>query len=210
MWQIQPMEFFQVLIWKMVLNLNQLQFLLWISIIINTLPTVTALPEERPVPEIPFKLFSQFIQDNFSSRISLSRVLVILFTMTDNTDLLNLHSRQQNHKCTGEKHVTMSSWMKCLARVMDNKLYKQQDVRLLKKSDNVTKTETRINNIGTKLDALAKPLDLNPYNDKGQFQQKLKPVSHKSIDPIHVIYPNSYECETLSCQPQSLLQITKS
>ncbi|KAF8232684.1 hypothetical protein L208DRAFT_1270977 [Tricholoma matsutake] len=210
MWQIHPLEFLQVLIWKIVLNLNQLQLLLWILIIFNILPTVTALPEESPFPEIPFKLFSQFIQDNFSSKISLSTVLVILFTMTDNTDLLNLHSRQQNPKCTGEKCVTISSWMRCLAHAMDNKLYKQQDVRLLKKSDNVTETKTRINNIGTKLDALAKLLDLNPYNDNGQFQQKLKAVSHKSIGPIHVICPNSYECETLNCQPWSLLQITKS
>jgi len=79
-------------------------------------------------------------------------------------------------------------------------LYKQQDIRLLK-SDNITETKTRINNIATKLDALAKLLNLNPYNDNGQFQQKLKPVPHKSINPIHIICPNSYECETLNCQP---------
>ena len=208
-WHVHTMEFLQALIWKMISNLNQLQLLLWISIIFSILPAVTALPKEDPFPDIPFKIFSQFIQDNFSSKISLSTVLVILFSMTDNPDLLNLHSRQQNPKCTGEKRTTVSSWMKCLARTMDNKLYKQQNIRLLKKSDDATETELRVNNIGLKLDALAKLLNLNPYNDNGQFQQKLSPVSHKSIQPILVICPNSCECETLDCQPRSLLQITK-
>lgn len=193
----------------MVLNLNQLQFFLWIAIIFSILPAVTALPKEDPFPDIPFKIFSQFIQDNFSSKISLSTVLVILFSMTDNPDLLNLHLRQQTPKCNGEKSFTVSSWMKCLARAMDNKLYKQQNIRLLKKSADTTETELRVNNIGLKLDALAKLLNLNPYNDNGQYQQSLNPVSHKSIQPILVICPNSYECETLDCQPRSLLQNTR-
>ena len=184
--------------------------MLWILIILSILPAVTALPKEDPFPDISFKLFSQFIQDNFSAKISLSTVLVILFTMTDNPDLLNLHSRQQNPKCTGEKRVTVSNWMKCLAYTVDDKLIQQQNIRLLKKSDHTTDTKTRINNIGLKLDALAKLLSLNPYDDKGQFQQKLKPVSHKSIQPIHVICPDSYECETLDCESWSLLQNTKS
>ena len=210
MWHIQPVKFLQALIWKIASNLNQLQFLLWISIILSILPVVTALPKEDPFPDISFKIFSQFIQDNFSAKISLSTVLVILFSMTDNPDLLNLHSRQQNPKCTGEKRVTVSSWMKCLADTMDKKLYMQQNIRLLKKSDHVTDTKIRVNHIGLKLDALAKLLCLNPYDDNGQFQHKLNPVSHKSIQSIHIICPDSYECETLDCKSRSLLQITKS
>ena len=199
----------QVLIWKVLLNLNHLQLLLWIPIIFNILPTVAARPEESPFPDIPFQTFSQFIQNNFNSKISLLTALVILFTITDNPDLLNLHSRQQNPKYTGEKCVAVSSWMKCSACKFDNKLCKQQHVKLLKKLDNVTETDIRLNNIGIKLDALAKLLDLNPYDDNGQFQQKLKPISHQSIQPIHIICPDSYKCETLTCKPRLLLQITK-
>jgi hypothetical protein len=207
MWQ-SYVTLLQVLIWNVLSNLNHLQLLLWIPIVFNILPTVAARPEESPFPDIPFQAFSQFIQNNFSSKISLSTALVILFTITDNPDLLNLHSRQQNPKYTGEKYVAVSSWMKCLAREFDNKLCKQH-VKLLKKLDNVTETDTRLNNIGIKLDALAKLLDLNPYDNNCQFQQKLKPISHQSIQPIHIICPDSYECETLTCKPWSLLQITK-
>ena len=210
MWHIHSAKFLQDLIWKIVLNLNQLQYLLWIFIILSILPTVTALSKEDPFPDISFNLFSQFIQDNFSTKISLSTVLVILFSITDNPDLLNLHLRQQNPKCAGEKRVVVSNWMKCLARTMDEKLYQQQNIRLLKKSDHVTDTKTRVDNIGLRLDALAKLLSLNPYDGNGQFQQKLKQVSHKSIQPIHVICPESYECETLDCKSRSLLQSTKS
>lgn len=175
----------------------------------SVLPTVTALPQESPFPNISFQIFSQFIEHNFSSKISLSAVLVILFTLTDNPDLLNLHSRQQNPKSTKEKQVTISGWMKHLAIAVDDKFDKDK-IRLLKKSDNATESTTRQKNIGVKLDKLAKLLNLNPYDDKGQFQQKLLPVSHKSIRPIHVICPNSYECESLGCNSRSLRQISKS
>ena len=60
------------------------------------MPGVAAQGEESPFPGIPFKLFSSFVKENFSSKITLSQVLLVLFTITDNSDLLNLHARQQN------------------------------------------------------------------------------------------------------------------
>ena len=63
-----------------------------------------------------------------------------------------------------------------------------------------------INNISGKLDALSKLLLLYPYNSQGQFQGKLQPVSYKSIQAVQVICPHTAECETTSCNPQSLLQ----
>ena len=48
-----------------------------------------------------------------------------------------------------------------------------------------------------------------PYDNHGQFQGKLKPISHASIQPVQVICPNAAVCETMTCDPRSLLQITK-
>lgn len=50
------------------------------------LPTVSALPSAGTFPDISFKEFSQFIQGNFGSGITLSQVLIVLFTLTENTD----------------------------------------------------------------------------------------------------------------------------
>jgi hypothetical protein len=57
-----------------------------------------------------------------------------------------------------------------------------------------------------KLDVLAKLLDLHPYDEDGQLEDKLQPVSHKLIQPVHVLCPNSMECETANCNSRSLLQ----
>ena len=66
-----------------------------------------------------------------------------------------------------------------------------------------------INNISGKLDALSKLLLLYPHSSQGQFQGKLHPVSYKSIQAVQVICPHIAECETTSCNPQSLLQTTQ-
>ena len=57
------------------------------------LPCVSAIPNSatQDFPHIPFKLFNEFIQENFSSKISLVTVLTILFSLVENPDLLNLH-----------------------------------------------------------------------------------------------------------------------
>lgn len=55
---IHNLEVLPVLIWKMISNLNQLQFLLWMTIIFSLLPVVTALSKEDPFLDISFKIFS--------------------------------------------------------------------------------------------------------------------------------------------------------
>jgi hypothetical protein len=47
-------------------------------------------------PNITFEVFSAFITDTFGPKISLSTVLMLLFTLNENTDLLNMHSRSRN------------------------------------------------------------------------------------------------------------------
>ena len=63
-------------------------------IMLALIPVTYAMPAgESPFPDVTFKDFSQFIGQHFSSKISLSTVLVILFSLTENPDLLNLHAR---------------------------------------------------------------------------------------------------------------------
>jgi len=61
-----------------------------------SLPTVVATPNTQSFPDITFKVFSDFVTQNFSSQVSLATVLLVLFTLTENPDLLNLHGRQKN------------------------------------------------------------------------------------------------------------------
>jgi CxC5 like cysteine cluster associated with KDZ transposases len=173
------------------------------------LPVVAALPQESQFPEIYFQDCSQFILKNFSSKITLSQVLLVLFTITDNPDLLSLHARQQNPQYEGEIRSSNSGWIKSLARVLQEKLG-DNSARLFKQQEmnNMVQQEI-VNKIGGKLDALAKLLLLYPYNSQGQFQGKLQPVSYKSIQAVQVICPHTVVCETLSCKPRSLLQNTR-
>ena len=54
-------------------------------IMLALIPVTYAMPAgESPFPDITFKEFSQFIGQHFSSKISLSTVLVIMFSLTEN------------------------------------------------------------------------------------------------------------------------------
>jgi hypothetical protein len=63
--------------------------------------------------------------------------------------------------------------------------------------------------ISIKLIAFAQVLRFYPSDGKGNFLGKLQPVSQEAIQPILLICPSSVECETMSCNPRSLLQATK-
>ena len=141
---------------------------LWIwMMMLALIPVTYAMPAgESPFPDITFKEFSQFIGQHFSSKISLSSVLVILFSLTENPDLLNLHARQQYVHCVGENQIALSGWMKGLAHAIKQSI--DQNQRKPLKMKNVAKgieEEEEITAFSFKLDALAKHLDLHPYNE---------------------------------------------
>ena len=116
----------------MVLALGNIPCFIWIAVAFAFLPIVAAVPDEGQFPNISFKLFNKFVQENFSSKITLSQVLLVLFTITDNHDLLNLHARQQNPRYIGENQSTNSGWLKCLARALQEKL-EEGNSKLFKK-----------------------------------------------------------------------------
>jgi hypothetical protein len=157
-----------------------------------------------PFPDVMFEVFSDFINGNFSSKISLATVLTVLFTLTSNSELLNLHARQQNSQNATEVNQAVTGWMNASSRALKEQLDKDSK-RLFHQSERQCyKTdEWIINAIGIKLDALSKLLSLNPFQN-GKLQQKLKPVDDSAIQPVHVICPESMECETEFCAGQSL------
>ena len=149
-------------------------------------PMVMAVPDDGQFPDISFKLFSQFVKENFSSRITLSQVLLVLFTITDNHDLLNLHAWQQNPRFNGENHSSNSGWLKCLARALQEKLEEDNTMLFKSHQKNQLSEKEKVDSVTQKLDGLAKLLNLYPYNSDGEFQGKLKAVPYKSIKGLWI------------------------
>jgi hypothetical protein len=69
---------------------------------ITYIPLVSAAPQTQGFPDVPFYVFSNFIEDTFSSKVTLATVLLVLYSLTENPELLNLHARQQNPEHKGE------------------------------------------------------------------------------------------------------------
>ena len=68
--------------------------LIMILVTLQCLPTVAAMPTQDHFPDVTFKVFSEFVIQNFSSQVSLATVLLVLFSLTENPDLLNLHPKK--------------------------------------------------------------------------------------------------------------------
>ena len=90
-------------------------------IIMAFIPFVSASPTTQPFPDISFKLFSAFVEQTFGSNISLATVLLLLYTMTENPELLNLHACQQ-HPVEGENKTVTSGWIRALSRAVMHRL----------------------------------------------------------------------------------------
>jgi hypothetical protein len=101
-------------LWIVLSTLAQFH-VIWFIMVLFLIPGVAAQAEQSPFPDIPFKLFGNFVKENFSSKITLSQVLLMLFTITDNPDLLSLHARQQNPEYPDETHSSDSGWIRGLA-----------------------------------------------------------------------------------------------
>jgi hypothetical protein len=188
---------------------NLLAFPWSFVLLVGLLPVVSAAPNNDPFSGITFKAFSGFVEQHFSSKISLTTVLVVLFTMINNPDLLNLHARQQ-HPLPDEHFQNISGWLKALARALDGKLGQDTD-RLFQTTDNFSNLENdqRDSAIATKLDLLYKLLDLSAYDDEGVFRQSRYKQVKKEIEPAYVIAPASMQCQTQSCKGRSLHMNTR-
>jgi len=182
--------------------------IIWLLIWFYTLPCVSAVKTECPFPDIPFSAFSQIIESNFSSQISLATVLTILFSLTENVDLLNLHFRQQHPEFKGENKTQATAWMTALARALKDQLGHNKGSLYKDGEGSNLSSKDRSKLVARKLNDLAVNLNLTPYDDENHYIGKLLPVSQKAIQPVHVICPTSMVCGTATCKARSLVQAT--
>ena len=195
------------LLWLILGFLGQHPFLVILITLLAIFPLVSASSTQSDFPDITFKIFFKFVKENFSSDVSLAIVLRVLFSLTDNTDLLNLHARQQNPLHKGENHIQLSGWIRALSRSINDQL--KHTAKDLLTSTESTRRRTNHDNItllSSKLDTLSKLLELYPYNSDGNPLGKLLPVSHDNIQPVLVICPISSICEDIHCKPRVLHQ----
>ena len=179
--------------------------LLVIILALLNMPMAWASPTQDAFPDITFRAFSNIVDEHFGSKISLATVLCVLFTLTNNIDLLNLHARQQNPQQRDERKNYMTGWITALAQALQEKLDGNVS-SLFRKDEGISALshEQVTNTLAIKLDTLAKGLSLNPYNDHGVLERKLEPVSERKLEPALVICPQSMECEQPTCKKGSL------
>jgi CxC5 like cysteine cluster associated with KDZ transposases/CxC6 like cysteine cluster associated with KDZ transposases len=186
--------------------LTQIPLLIYLLIFISALPVAFAVSPEMPFPDISFMDFSKFVNSNFGPQVSLTTVLMILFSMTENPELLNLHARQKNPQCVGEMKQSSSGWIRALARSLIDKLEGKTKSLF---NENEVFENNLITPLTVKLDELMDVLKLNPFSKSGKLKKKLLSISHQEITPIHLICPQSLECEDIECDPCGLHQATR-
>jgi hypothetical protein len=155
---------------------------------------VFAHSQTTTYPEISFQEFSAFILENFNASVSLSTVLMLLSSLTNNSQLLNLHFHQ-SAPGKGKYQLKTSAWIKILAHGILEHLGSIAETELFHTSDNQSKAETVLEK---KLSDCAKKLGLCSYSENGHYMN-LKTISHEAIEPVLVICPLTSFCLTKRC-----------
>ncbi|KIJ92679.1 hypothetical protein K443DRAFT_113196, partial [Laccaria amethystina LaAM-08-1] len=164
---------------------SQLALLLWMTFLI---PHVLASPQSAPFPDIGFQEFRDFIINNFGNKISLPTVTMMLLSMTNNTELLSLHFKQN----PGSK---ATSWIKCLARAIieqlgDNNadtLFSEYELSMFK---NATARESNVSSLAVKLGEFSHLLGFYPFNNKQKFTDHERTASTVNTETMQ-LYLNS-------------------
>lgn len=192
-------------------HLHKSWLLIWLLIWCNLVALASATPTESSFPNVSFKVFSKIILSNFGSNISLATVLVLLFTLAENADLLNLHFRQQHSEYSVEHKQHISGWIVALTKTLTSHLGKRRKKTLFHDDDRAAEISEadEIKLVAKKLNKMAVALHLSPYNKDDEYTGKLLPVSLDEIQPVQVICPPSFVCNTGTCIPRSLVQNTR-
>jgi len=184
--------------------------LIWLLFWLNLVSPTYAAPLQQAFPNISFNTFSSAIKSTFGPDISLATVLAILFTLTENPDLLNLHFHQQHPEFSGENRAQVSGWIIALVNALTTKLGTKRTETLFSQKELQQNLDEKgkVNSLAGKLDKLANALALSPYDAEGNYKGKLLPVSGAKIEPTYTICPTSFICGTQDCQGRSLVQST--
>ena len=121
-----PSVLLSSLVWSILGIVLQYPPLIWMFIWLHLALPVTAISSQSPFPNILFTDFSRAVTTTFGSSVTLATVLAIFFSLTDNTDLLNLHFRQQHPTETGENKIHTSGWIIALVNALSDKLGKKR------------------------------------------------------------------------------------
>jgi hypothetical protein len=191
LWMLQLIVYWEILVKLAVICLG----LAW-------LPGVSAKSDFDKFPNVTFKVFSDFVQHQFGKDVSLATVLIVLFSLTSNPDLLGLHARQQHPKAEGEIKQPLSGWIKVLSLALQNRLGEAVDTLLDDSGNSVTNT------LATKLDSLSKLLSLDSHL-RGAGGERLKLIDENDIAPARILCPISAECETATCNSRAILKFTR-
>jgi hypothetical protein len=159
-------------------------------------------------PDITFLDFSDFITSNFGSTISLQAVLIMLFSVLENPDLMALHARQQFKFVRGEQGRKFTQWITTFTELLAARLNQDCGELVGPFKSTERRSDTAVERLSIRIQDLAKLLDRYPYSDTGTHTN-ITPYSNDAIEPIHIICPPSNECETVTCLPRSLLLHTK-
>ncbi|KAF6748077.1 hypothetical protein DFP72DRAFT_820876 [Ephemerocybe angulata] len=184
--------------------------LLAVVVLVLISPASAAAPPTLLFPDVTFKVFSDCIKENFASDVSLSTVLVLLYSLTENPEFLNLHGRQQQAKVAGERARAVTTWMAMFSRLLLGVRLRSARETLFKPTDGVILhsqedyTVTSVNALSLKLNSLVSVLKLNMYKPSGKVYHRRKAISYKTIEPLYLLCSQSYQCETRSCPPRAL------
>jgi hypothetical protein len=144
----------------------------------------------------------------FNPQVSLATVLLVLFSVTENPELLSLHARQQNPVFPGETRVHATGWMRALSRGVMHRLGTTTKT-LFRDREFPTKQKDKVSSLAVKLGALVNLFGLTPYDSQNKFKGKLLPISYDAIQAVLAICPNSVVCVDANCQTRGLLQKTR-
>lgn len=93
--------------------------MLSLFLLLGLLPCAAAAPLEDSFPDIRFADFAKVVKLTFGENITLAMVLMLLFSITSNTDILNLHGQQ---KAVDSNNQVVTSWMAAFVRAIKDKL----------------------------------------------------------------------------------------